>query len=91
MSDLSLAEPLQGNLVWTHRLSATSGDITSSGLVGQPGAFTIATVQDDLDSLQPGLAVIGRTALGQVFARYDGDFRQNFQAHTVTAGAAFKF
>jgi uncharacterized protein with beta-barrel porin domain len=82
---------LQGNLVWTHRLSATSGDITSSGLVGQPGAFTIATVQDDLDSLQPGLAVIGRTALGQVFARYDGDFRQNFQAHTVTAGAAFKF
>jgi hypothetical protein len=81
---------LQGNLVWTHRLSATSGDITS-GLVGQPGAFTIATVEDDLDSLQPGLAVIGRTALGQVFARYDGDFRQNFQAHTVTAGAAFKF
>jgi uncharacterized protein with beta-barrel porin domain len=81
---------LQGNLVWTHRLSATSGDITA-GLVGQPGSFTIQTVQDDLDSLQPGFAVIGRSALGQVFARYDGDFRQNFTAHTVAAGAAFKF
>jgi hypothetical protein len=81
---------LQGNLVWTHRLSATSGDITA-GLVGQPGSFTIQTVEDDRDSLQPGLAVIGRSALGQVYARYDGDFRQDFRAHTVTVGAAFKF
>jgi Autotransporter beta-domain len=81
---------LQGNLVWTHRLSASSSDITA-GFVGQPGAFTIVTVQDDRDSLQPGFAVIGRSALGQVFARYDGDFRQNFTAHTVAAGAAFKF
>ena len=81
---------LQGNLVWTHRLSASSGDITA-GFVGQPGAFTIVTVEDDRDSLQPGFAVIGRSALGQVFARYDGDFRQSFTAHTVTAGAAFKF
>ena len=81
---------LQGNLVWTHRLSATSGDITA-GLVGQPGSFTIQTVEDDRDSLQPGLAVIGRSALGQLYARYDGDFRQDFRAHTVTVGAAFKF
>jgi Autotransporter beta-domain len=81
---------LQGNLVWTHRLSASSGDITA-GFVGQPGSFTVTTVEDDRDSLQPGLAVIGRSALGQVFARYDGDFRQSFTAHTVTAGAAFKF
>jgi hypothetical protein len=84
------AVALQGDLVWTHRLTASSGDITA-GFVGQPGAFTIETVQDDRDSLQPGFAVIGRSALGQVFARYDGDFRQNFTAHTVTAGAAFKF
>jgi opacity protein-like surface antigen len=35
--------------------------------------------------------VIGRSALGQVYARYDGDFRQDFRAHTVTVGAAFKF
>jgi hypothetical protein len=81
---------LQGNVVWTHRLSATSGDITA-GLVGQPGSFTIQTMEDDRDSLQPGLAVIGRSALGHVYARYDGDFRQNFYAHTVTAGAAFRF
>ena len=85
-----LAWALQGNLVWTHRLSASSGDITA-GLVGQPGSFTIATVQDDRDSLQPGLAVIGRSAGARVFARYDGDFRQDFRAHTVTAGVAFKF
>jgi uncharacterized protein with beta-barrel porin domain len=85
-----LALALQGNLVWTHRLSASSGDITA-GFVGQLGSFTIATVEDDRDSLQPGFAVIGRSALGQVFARYDGDFRQSFTAHTVSAGAAFKF
>ncbi len=92
--ELTVAGPfalaLQGNLVWTHRLSATSGDITA-GLVGQPGTFTIATVEDARDSLQPGLAVIGRNGLGQMLARYDGDFRQNFQAHTFTLGAAFKF
>jgi uncharacterized protein with beta-barrel porin domain len=81
---------LQGNLVWTHRLSASSGDITA-GLVGQPGSFTIQTVEDDRDSLQPGLAVIGRTGLGHIYARYDGDFRQDFTAQTVTAGAAFRF
>ncbi len=90
MSAGPFALALQGNVVWTHRLSATSGDITA-GLVGQPGSFTIQTVEDDRNSLQPGLAVIGRTALGQVYARYDGDFRQDFYAHTVTAGAAFKF
>jgi autotransporter-like protein len=92
--DLMAAGPfalaLQGNVVWTHRLSATSGDITA-GLVGQPGSFTIQTVEDDRDSVQPGFAVIGRSALGHVYARYDGDFRQDFTAHTVTAGAAFRF
>jgi Autotransporter beta-domain len=85
-----LAWALQGNFVWTHRLSASSGDITAR-LVGQPGNFTIETVQEDRDSLQPGLALIGHSASGHVFARYDGDFRQDFRAHTVTAGAGFKF
>jgi hypothetical protein len=92
--DLVIAGPLswalQGNFVWTHRLSASSGEITA-GLVGQPGNFTIATVLEDRDCLQPGLAVIGRDAGGQMFVRYDGHFCQNFQAHTVAGGVALKF
>jgi hypothetical protein len=81
---------LQGNVVWTHRLAASSGDITA-GLAGQLGSFTIKTMQDDEDSLQPGLALIGRFATGQVYARYDGDFRQNFQSHAVTVGVDYRF
>lgn len=86
----SLGWGLQGNLVWTHRLSASSGDITA-GLEGQPGSFTIATAQEDRDSVQPGVALIGRSGRGHMFARYDGDFRQNFRAHAVTAGVGLKF
>ena len=81
---------LQSNLVWTHRLVASSGDLTA-GLVGQPGSFAIQTVGEDRDSLQPGFAVIGRGVGGHVFARYDGDFSQNFCAHTVTGGVVLKF
>ena len=81
---------LQGDFVWTHRLAASSGDITA-GLVGQPGNFTIETLLEDRDSFQPGLAVIGRFPKGYLFARYDGDFRPEFRAHTVTGGAGFQF
>ncbi|MGZ9083755.1 MAG: autotransporter outer membrane beta-barrel domain-containing protein, partial [Rhodoplanes sp.] len=92
--DLMIAGPLswalQGDLVWTHRLLASSGDITA-GLVNQPGSFTIQTVREDQDSLQPGLAIIGRGAGGHVFARYDGDFCQDFRAHTVAGGVVLKF
>ena len=51
----------------------------------------IQTIAEDRDSLQPGLAVIGRGAGGHVFARYDGEFSQDFSAHTVTGGVVLKF
>jgi hypothetical protein len=41
--------------------------------------------------VQPGVALIGRSGRGHMFARYDGDFRQNFRAHAVTAGVGLKF
>jgi hypothetical protein len=92
--DLMIAGPLswalQGDLVWTHRLLASSGDITA-GLVNQPGSFTIQTVREDQDSVQPGLAVIGRGPGGHVFARYDGDFSRDFRAHTLAGGVVLKF
>lgn len=92
--DLFAAGPLswalQSNLVWTHRLASSSGNL-GAGLVGQPGGFLIQTVAEDRDSLQPGLAVIGRGAGGHVFARYDGEFSQDFSAHTVTGGVVLKF
>jgi hypothetical protein len=81
---------LQSNLVWTHRLAASSGDLTA-GLVGQPGSFAIQTVGEDRDNLQPGFALIGRGVGGHVFARYDGDFSRDFCAHTVTGGVVLRF
>jgi hypothetical protein len=71
-------------------LAASSGNL-SAGFVGQPGGFVIQTIAEDRDSLQPGLAVIGRGVGGHVFARYNGEFSQDFSAHTVTGGVVLKF
>jgi hypothetical protein len=60
-------------------------------LINQFGSFTVATVRKDQNALQPGLAVVGRFNGGEVFARYDGDFREDFTAHTVTGGVALRF
>jgi hypothetical protein len=85
-----IAWALQGSLVWSHRLSASSGHITA-GLIDQPEDFTIETVLEDRDSLQAGLAMIGKTAGGHMFLRYDGDFRPEFEAHAIAAGMAIQF
>ena len=65
----SLGWGLQGNLVWTHRLSASSGATPRPGSRASPGSFTIATAQEDRDSVQPGVALIGRSGRGHMFAR----------------------
>jgi hypothetical protein len=85
-----LAISLQGRLVWSHRLSAFSGSVTA-GLIDQLGSFTVATVREDQNALQPGLAVVGRFNGGQVFARYGGDFREDLTAHTVMGGVTLRF
>jgi Autotransporter beta-domain len=85
-----LGVSLQGRLVWSHRLSASESSVTA-GLMDQLGAFTVATAKEDQHALQPGLALVGRFNGGEVFARYGGDFREGFRAHTFTGGVASRF
>jgi uncharacterized protein with beta-barrel porin domain len=50
-----VAVSLQGRLVWSHRLSASSGMVTA-GLIDQLGSFTVATAKEDQNTLQPDWA-----------------------------------
>lgn len=81
---------LDGGVLWSHRLSASSADITA-GLVGQPGSFTVGAAEESPSSLQPTLGLTGRFGGGHLYARWEEDLREDYRARGLVAGAALAF
>ncbi|HEY0835549.1 MAG TPA: autotransporter outer membrane beta-barrel domain-containing protein [Azospirillum sp.] len=81
---------LDGRLLWSQRLSASSADITA-GLAGQPGSFTIGAARESPWSVQPALGLAGRFTGGHLYVRYEGDLRRGYGAHAAVAEAALAF
>ncbi|MBF0393287.1 MAG: autotransporter outer membrane beta-barrel domain-containing protein [Alphaproteobacteria bacterium] len=92
--DLGATGPLEwsvdGGLLWTRRLSASSADV-SAGLVGQPGSFTVGAAPESPWGLQPSLGLTGRFGGGHLNARYEDDLRKDYRAQAIIAEVALNF
>jgi outer membrane autotransporter protein len=85
-----VAWSLDGRLLWSQRLSASSTDL-SAGLSGQPGSFTVSAAGEPSYAIQPALGLSGRFAGGELSLRAQGEVRRDYHARAIVAGLALSF